>query len=135
MGTSVIPVVRPLTSLHEEELLFRATIRSFAEETVGPLVARMDEEAQYDTALLPQLFDLGLMGIEIPTQYSGSGGNFFLACLAIEELSRVDGAVGVLVDVQNTLVNNAILRWGTGRAAGVFPAEIGPAYCRFLRLV
>jgi alkylation response protein AidB-like acyl-CoA dehydrogenase len=120
MGTSVTPVVRPLTSLHEEEVLFRATIRSFAEETVAPLVARMDEEAQYDAALLPRLFDLGLMGIEIPVQYGGSGGNFFLACLAIEELSRVDGAVGVLVDVQNTLVNNAILRWGSAEQQAYF---------------
>lgn len=113
MGTSVTQVVRPLTHLHEEEDLFRVTVRSFAEETVRPLVMQMDEEARYDATLLPRLFDLGLMGIEIPEQYGGSEGNFFLSCLAIEELSRVDGAVGVLVDVQNTLVNNAILRWGT----------------------
>jgi len=113
MGVSVTQVVRPLTSLQEEEGLFRSTVRSFAEETVAPLVARMDEEGQYDATLLPGLFELGLMGIEIPPQYGGSGGSFFMACLAIEELSRVDGAVGVLVDVQNTLVNNALLRWGT----------------------
>jgi butyryl-CoA dehydrogenase/short/branched chain acyl-CoA dehydrogenase len=80
----------------------------------------MDEAAQYDAALLPRLFDLGLMGIEIPAQYGGSGGNFFLACLAIEELSRVDAAVGVLVDVQNTLVNNAILRWGSAEQQAYF---------------
>jgi butyryl-CoA dehydrogenase/short/branched chain acyl-CoA dehydrogenase len=113
MGMAMTQVTRPLTSLPEEEELFRTTVRSFAEEVVAPLVARMDEEAQYDMALLPRLFELGLMGIEIPEQYGGSGGSFFLACLAIEELSRVDGAVGVLVDVQNTLVNNALLRWGT----------------------
>jgi alkylation response protein AidB-like acyl-CoA dehydrogenase len=113
MGASVTQMVRPLTSLQEEEGLFRSTVRSFAEETVAPLVARMDEEGQYDATLLPGLFELGLMGIEIPEQYGGSGGSFFMACLAIEELSRVDGAVGVLVDVQNTLVNNALLRWGT----------------------
>ncbi len=113
MDTSVLSAVQPLTKLREEEELFRATIRSFAQETVAPLVTAMDEASQYDPVLLPQLFDLGLMGIEIPEEYGGAGGSFFLACLAIEELSRVDGAIGVLVDVQNTLVINAILRWGT----------------------
>lgn len=113
MGASVTQMVQPLTSLQEEEALFRTLVRSFAEETVAPLVAHMDAEAQYDATLLPHLFELGLMGIEIPEQYGGSGSSFFMACLAIEELSRVDGAVGVLVDVQNTLVNNALLRWGT----------------------
>ncbi|HEY7494734.1 MAG TPA: acyl-CoA dehydrogenase [Candidatus Tectomicrobia bacterium] len=120
MDASVTQVVRPLTSLQEEEGLFRHTVRSFAEETVTPLVARMDEEGQYDAALLPSLFELGLMGIEIPEQYGGAGGSFFMACLAIEELSRVDGAVGVLVDVQNTLVNNALLRWGTPEQHAAF---------------
>jgi alkylation response protein AidB-like acyl-CoA dehydrogenase len=113
MNTSVEPPARPLTVLSEEEHLFRSTVRQFAEETIAPLVRRMDEEAQVDPALLSQLFDLGLMGIEIPEPYGGAGGSFFLACLAIEELSRVDGAIGVIVDVQNTLVNNALLRWGT----------------------
>ena len=113
MGASVTQVIRPLTSLQEEEELFRTTVRSFAETTVAPLVARMDEEAQYEATLLPRLFELGLMGIEIPEQYGGSGSSFFMACLAIEELSRVDASVGVLVDVQNTLVNNALWRWGT----------------------
>lgn len=113
MAISVSPTVRPLTSLLEEEALFRATVRQFAEETVAPLVRAMDDAAQYEATLLPQLFALGLMGVEIPEQYGGSGGSFFMACLAIEELSRVDGAVGVLVDVQNTLVSNALLRWGT----------------------
>ncbi len=110
---SVMPVTQPLTSLREEEELFRTMVRSFAETTVAPLVAAMEEASCYDPALLPQLFELGLMGIEIPEQYGGSGGNFFIACLAVEELSRVDGAVGVLVDMQNTLVNNTLLRWGT----------------------
>ena len=110
---SVMPVTQPLTSLREEEELFRTMVRSFAEITVAPLVAAMEEASCYDPALLPQLFELGLMGIEIPEQHGGSGGNFFMACLAVEELSRVDGAVGVLVDVQNTLVNNTLLRWGT----------------------
>jgi alkylation response protein AidB-like acyl-CoA dehydrogenase len=113
MSTPVIPTVQPLTCLSEDEALFRSTIRDFAETTVAPLVASMDEASQYDPALLPQLFELGLMGIEIPEAYGGAGGSFLMGCLAIEELSRVDGAVGVLVDVQNTLVNNALLRWCT----------------------
>ena len=124
MSTSVTPVVWPLTRLHEEEELFRSTVRSFAADIVGPLVAQMDEAAQYDVALLPRLFDLGLMGIEIPEQYGGAGGSFFLSCLAIEELSQVDAAVGVLVDVQNTLVNNAILRWGKPEQQAYFLAKL-----------
>ncbi|ETX01985.1 MAG: acyl-CoA dehydrogenase [Candidatus Entotheonella factor] len=113
MSTSVVPAVQPLTCLSEEEALFRSTIRDFAETTIAPLVASMDETSQYDPALVPQLFELGLMGIELPETYGGAGGSFLMGCLAIEELSRVDGSVGVLVDVQNTLVNNALLRWCT----------------------
>jgi alkylation response protein AidB-like acyl-CoA dehydrogenase len=105
--------VRPLTVLSAEETLFRTTVRNFAEATVAPLVASMDETAQYDPALIPSLFDLGVMGIAIPEEYGGASSSFFMACLAIEELSRVDAAVGVLVDVHNTLVINAILRWAT----------------------
>jgi len=114
--------VRPLTVLSEEETLFRTVVRDYAETTIAPLVSRMDEEAQYDPALIPGLFDLGVMGIEIPEQYGGSGSNFFIACLAVEEISRVDAAVGVLVDVHNTLVINALLRWGTpAQYAAFFP--------------
>ncbi len=120
MSPTAAQIVRPLTVLSEEEGLFRAMVRQFAQETITPRVAQMDDEARYDADLLPQLFDLGLMGIEIPDAYGGAGGSFFLACLAIEELSRVDGAVGVLVDVQNTLVNNALLRWGTPEQHAVF---------------
>src|SRR5215831_13702615 len=105
--------VRPLTVLSEEETLFRTVVRDYAETTIAPLVSLMDEEAQYDPALIPGLFDLGIMGIEIPEQYGGPGSSFFIACLAVEEISRVDAAVGVLVDVHNTLVTNAMLRWGT----------------------
>jgi alkylation response protein AidB-like acyl-CoA dehydrogenase len=113
MGATGRPSVRALTSLSEEEVLLRQNVRHFAETSIAPIVARMDEEAQYDPSLLSHLFELGLMGIEIPEPYGGSGSSFFMACLAIEELSRVDGSVGVLVDVQNTLVNNALLRWGS----------------------
>jgi alkylation response protein AidB-like acyl-CoA dehydrogenase len=102
----------PLTYLDDEERLFRDTVRRFATEQIGPLVREMDEKASLNKALLQQLFELGLMGIEIPEEYGGQGGNFFQCVLAIEELSAVDPAVGVVADVQNTIVNNAIARWG-----------------------
>ena len=102
----------PLTSLTEDEILFRDNIHQFAEEKVRPLVKEMDENAVFDHALVDQFFDLGLMGIEIPEEYGGAGGSFFEAVLAVEELSRVDPSIGVMIDVQNTLVNNALLRWG-----------------------
>jgi butyryl-CoA dehydrogenase/short/branched chain acyl-CoA dehydrogenase len=103
----------PLTQLDDDERLFRDTVRRFAQEQIAPLVRSMDEAAHFDKPLIRKLFDLGLMGIEIPEEYGGQGGNFFQCVQAIEEISAVDPAVGVLVDVQNTIVNNAILRWGT----------------------
>ena len=103
----------PLTEFAEDERIFRETVRSFAEAQVQPLVREMDEQATIPRHLLDQLFELGVMGIEVPETYGGSGGRFFHAVLAVEELSRVDPSVGVLVDVQNTLVVNALLRWGT----------------------
>ena len=110
----------PLTMLKEEENLFRAAVRDFAEESIAPFVAAMDENGRLEPTLLPKLFDLGLMGIEIPEAYGGPGGSFFMACLAIEELSRVDAAVAVVVDVHNTLVTNALLRWGTPEQHAAF---------------
>jgi butyryl-CoA dehydrogenase/short/branched chain acyl-CoA dehydrogenase len=103
----------PLTQLSEEERLFYATVRQFAEETIAPLVQTMDSEQQFANGLLKQLSDLGLMGIEIPEESGGSGGSFFDAVLAIEAISTVDPAVAVLVDVHNTLVVNALRRWAT----------------------
>ena len=103
----------PLTELVEDERIFRETVRAFADAQVQPLVREMDEQAKIPRSLIDQLFDLGVMGIEIPEAFGGSGGRFFHAVLAVEELSRVDPSVGVLVDVQNTLVANALLRWGT----------------------
>ena len=103
----------PLTSLSEDEVILRDSVRAFADAQVRPLVREMDEHAKIPRALVDQLFDLGVMGIEIPESYGGSGGGFFHAVLAVEELSRVDPSVGVLVDVQNTLVINALLRWGS----------------------
>ena len=103
---------QPLTLLAEDELIFRDSVREFAEARIRPLVRDMDEQAKIPRALVDQLFDLGVMAIEIPEAYGGAGASFFHAVLAVEELSRVDPSVGVLVDVQNTLVANALLRWG-----------------------
>jgi butyryl-CoA dehydrogenase/short/branched chain acyl-CoA dehydrogenase len=103
---------QPLLVLSEDEQLFRDNIRKFAEESIGPLVKEMDERGSMDHSLIEQFHQLGLMGVEIPEAYGGGGGTFFEAILAVEELSRVDPSVGVLVDVQNTLVNNALIRWG-----------------------
>lgn len=103
---------QPLTLLSEEEQLFRSTVRDFAETEVKPHVQEMDEAAHLNLDLLPKMFQLGLMGIEVPEQYGGAGGSIFLAALAIEELARVDASAAIYVDVHNTLVNNAMLRWG-----------------------
>jgi alkylation response protein AidB-like acyl-CoA dehydrogenase len=102
----------PLVALSEDEILFRDNIRQFAEEKVAPLSREMDEKGVFDHALIDHFFQLGLMGIEIPEQFGGGAGTFFEAIVAVEELSRVDASAGVVVDVQNTLVNNALLRWG-----------------------
>lgn len=106
-------VHRPITELAEDEILFRDAVRQFAENEIAPLVRRMDEEQHFDAGLIRRLFELGLMNIEIPEQYGGSGGTFFDAMLAVETISAVDPAVGVLVDVQNTLVISALLRWAS----------------------
>jgi alkylation response protein AidB-like acyl-CoA dehydrogenase len=103
----------PLTILSEDETMFRSSVREFAEGELRPRVEHMDEIAKLDPAIISQCFQLGLMGIETPEDYGGAGASFFSAILAVEELSRVDASVGVFVDVQNTLVNNAFIRWGT----------------------
>jgi len=103
---------RPLTTLSEDEQMFRASVREFAEGEIRKRVEEMDEQCHLDPVLMKQCFDLGLMGIETPEEFGGAGGSFFQAILAVEEISRVDASVGVLVDVQNTLVNNALIRWG-----------------------
>ena len=102
----------PLTAISEEEQMFRSSVREFAEGEIRPRVEEMDEKSKLDPAIIKQCFDLGLMGIETPEEFGGAGSSFFTAILAVEELSRVDASVGVLVDVQNTLVNNAFIRWG-----------------------
>src|SRR5438128_258608 len=105
-------VARPLTTLSEDEQMFRDSVREFAEGEIRKRVEEMDEQSHLDPALTKQCFELGLMGIETPEEYNGAGGSFFQAILAVEELSRVDASMGVFVDVQNTLGNNALIRWG-----------------------
>ena len=111
---SVEAMSRPaLTMLTEDEAMFRQAVREFAVGEVQPRVRAMEEAGRYDEALIPALFEMGLMGIEIPEIHGGAGGTFFLSILAVEELSRVDASVGVFVDVQNTLFNNGLLRYGS----------------------
>src|ERR1044071_2849073 len=103
----------PLTQLSQDETLFRDSVYEFADREIRPLVREMDEHAKIPRGLLDKLFDLGVMGIEIPESYGGAGPTFFHSVLAVEALSQVDPSIGVLVDVQNTLVINALLRWGS----------------------
>ncbi len=102
-----------VTNFSEDEIAFRDAIRQFAESEIKPHVQQMDHDAQMKPEIFSKLFEMGLMGIESPEKYGGAGSTFTMACLAVEEIARVDGSVGVLVDVQNTLVTNAFLRWGT----------------------
>src|ERR1700750_2868238 len=92
-----------LTTLSEDELAFQSALREFAEGEIKPHVTHMDEKAQIDPKLIKQFFEMGIMGIESPEEYGGSGGSFTMACLAVEEIGRVDGSCSVMVDVQNTL--------------------------------
>src|SRR5262245_10027720 len=103
----------PLTDLSEDERLFRDAVRDFAQERVRPLVRRMDEEAAIPRELMDACFELGMRGIEIPEAHGGAGATFVMSILAVEELARVDASLAVLVDVQNALVNSALMRWGT----------------------
>ena len=103
----------PLSTLTAEEQILQETVRKFARKEIAPLVREMDEAQKMSPKIIQHLFDLGLMGIEIPEEYGGVGGSFFSSILAVEEISAVDPAIGVLVDVQNTLTVNALLRWGS----------------------
>ena len=102
-----------LTTFSEDEIAFRDAVRQFAESEIKPLVTKMDEHAEMDKNLIPKLFEMGLMGIESPEKFGGAGSSMTMACLAIEEIGRIDGSVSVLVDVQNTLVTNAFMKWGS----------------------
>lgn len=108
---SELPVVSPLTHLSEDEQFFYDTVKSFAEEKIKPYTAEMDKNATMRPEIIKQIFELGLMGIHVPEEYNGAGTNFFMSVLAIEALATVDGSASVMVDVQNTLVNNAFLNW------------------------
>jgi alkylation response protein AidB-like acyl-CoA dehydrogenase len=113
MAEQTIEHPRPLTVFAEDEAIFRDSVREFAEAQVRPLVRDMDEHAKIPRALVDKLFELGVMAIEIPEAYGGAGASFFHSVLAVEEFSRIDPSIGVLVDVQNTLVVNAFMRWGS----------------------
>lgn len=110
--TAAEPTAAPLTLLSEEEQMFQQSVRDFAVEKIRPLVHQMDHDAKMSRELIDAFFELGIMGIEVPDAWGGAGSSFFNAVLVVEELSHVDASCGVLVDVQNTLVNNALLRWG-----------------------
>ena len=110
---TVSPSIAPLTKLSDEEKMFQNTVRRFAKERIGPHVREMDEAGVFRKELLQEMFELGLMGIEIPEEYGGQGGNFFQSVLAVEALAAVDPSAAVIVDVQNTIANNILIRWGT----------------------
>jgi len=112
LAETIHPAASPLTVLSDEEKMFQSTIRRFARERIGPHVREMDEASVFRKDLLHEMFELGLMGIEIPEEYGGQGGNFFQAVLAVEALAAVDPSAAVIVDVQNTIANNVIIRWG-----------------------
>lgn len=112
--SSILSDARPaLTTLTEQEQMFQEAVRDFATAEIAPKAMAMDQAQQMDPAIVSQLFELGLMGIEIPEAHGGTGADFFTSVLVVEELSKADPAIGVLVDVQNTLVINAILRWAS----------------------
>ncbi len=113
MATQTVDLIpgAPLTVLSEEEQMFQQSVRDFAIEKVRPLVHQMDHDAAISQDLVASFFELGIMGVEVPEQWGGAGSSFFNAVVVVEELSHVDASCGVLVDVQNTLVNNALLRW------------------------
>ncbi|MHB2149052.1 acyl-CoA dehydrogenase [Calditrichota bacterium LG25] len=104
---------QPLTMLSEDEQMLFDSVKSFAEERIKPLSREMDEKAQMDSAIIKEFFEMGLMGIEVPEKFGGAESSFFMAILAVEALSAVDPSAAIVIDVQNTLVNNAILRWGS----------------------
>ena len=122
-----------LTRLAEDEVIFRDSVYEFADKEIRPLAREMDEHAKFSPDLIKKLFELGVMSVEVPESYGGAGGTFFHSVLAVESLSRVDPSVGVLVDVQNTLVINAVMRWGTDelkrKYLPKFASNLIGAYC------
>jgi alkylation response protein AidB-like acyl-CoA dehydrogenase len=133
MGHTTLDVPQALSRLAEDERIFRDSVYEFADREIRPLVKDMDEHAKIPRSLIDQLFALGVMGIEIPESHGGAGASFFHSVLAVEALSRVDPSIGVLVDVQNTLVINAVVRWGSEelkrRILPRLAADTVGAYC------
>ncbi|NBC04069.1 MAG: acyl-CoA dehydrogenase [Bacteroidetes bacterium] len=125
--------IHPLTHLTEDEQMLKDAAAEFADTVIQPKVREMEENAKLDPELIQLFFDMGFMGIEIPEKYDGGGGSFFMSITAIEQISRVDASVGVFMDVQNTLVNNAFLRWGTDEIKERFLPQLATekvgAYC------
>jgi alkylation response protein AidB-like acyl-CoA dehydrogenase len=111
MSTGSVTLPGALTILSEDEEMFRTAVRDFAQAEVAPRVAAMEEAGEYDKTLIPKFAELGLMGIDVPSEYSGAGGSFFMTVLAVEELSAIDASAAILVDVQNTLVNAPLATW------------------------
>jgi alkylation response protein AidB-like acyl-CoA dehydrogenase len=122
-----LDTIPPLTQLTEDETIFRDSVAEFAEQQVRPLSREMDEHAKMPRTLVDALFSLGVMGIEIPEAYGGAGGRFFHSVLAVEALSRVDASVGLIVDVQNTLVCNAVIRWGNDEQKSAYLPRLASA--------
>lgn len=131
--SQTITTTPALTRLAEDEAIFRDSVYEFADKEIRPLAREMDDHAKFDPALIKKLFDLGVMSVEVPESYGGAGGSFFHSVLAVESLSRVDPSVGVLVDVQNTLVINAIMKWGSDEIKRTympkFATNLIGAYC------
>ena len=122
-----------LTRLAEDEAIFRDSVYEFADREIRPLAREMDEHAKFNPELIKKLFELGVMSVEVPESFGGAGGTFFHSVLAVESLSRVDASIGVLVDVQNTLVINAVMKWGNDdikrRYLPKFATSMIGAYC------
>tara|TARA_A200000113_G_scaffold9765_3_gene9673 strand:- start:4334 stop:5476 length:1143 start_codon:yes stop_codon:yes gene_type:complete len=123
----------PLTQLTEDEQMLKEATADFAQSSIAPLVQKMDEQAKLDQSVIDECFEMGLMGVEIPEKYDGAGGTFMMSIVSIEQLSRVDASVGVFMDVQNTLVNNAFLNFGSEDIKDKYLAQLATkkvgAYC------
>lgn len=120
--------MNPLSRLSEEEGLFFNTVQAFARERIAPRVAAMDEQGAIDPELITALFELGVMGVELGAEHGGAGSSFFNAILAVEALAQIDPSVAVVVDVQNTLVNNALLRWGSAEQKARFLPKLSASW-------
>ena len=126
-------MIPSLTQLTEDEQMLKEATADFAQSSIAPLVHKMDEQAKLDQSVIDECFEMGLMGVEIPEKYDGAGGTFMMSIVSIEQLSRVDASVGVFMDVQNTLVNNAFLNFGSENIKDKYLAQLATkkvgAYC------